>query len=258
MSAAAVIAVAQAEVGYLEKASNAQLDDPTANPGKNNYTKYGAWYDGGSLQAQPWCDMFVSWCAAQAGEAEAVGQFAYVPSHKAFFEKQGRYFSRGSVTPQAGDVVIFRNESHIGLVEWASGGYVHTIEGNTSGGSGLEANGGGVFRKTYALTSSYILGYGRPAYASDASNGSAGTSGTAGTEPTTETEEFAVAKTYQNGSTSEPIYADTGLTNKIGSLNPWESCPCLGIVEGRYLVYYPVDGTDQYKAGFAQYHGGLA
>lgn len=249
MSAAAVIAVAQAEVGYLEKASNAQLDNPTANPGKNNYTKYGAWYDGGSLQAQPWCDIFVSWCAAQAGEAEAVGQFAYVPSHKAFFEQQGRYYSRGSVTPQAGDVVIFRNESHIGLVEWASGGYVHTIEGNTSGGSGLDANGGGVFRKTYALTSSYIMGYGRPAYA-------AGTNTSENTA--TGTEEFAVAKTYQNGSTSEPIYADTGLTNKIGSLNPWESCPCLGIVEGRYLVYYPVDGTDRYKAGFAKYHGGVS
>ena len=35
-----VIDIALAEVNYLEKASNAQLDDPTANAGKKNYTKY--------------------------------------------------------------------------------------------------------------------------------------------------------------------------------------------------------------------------
>lgn len=29
-----------AEVGYLEKASNEQLDDKTANAGKKNFTKY--------------------------------------------------------------------------------------------------------------------------------------------------------------------------------------------------------------------------
>ena len=32
--------IALAEVGYLEKASNAQLDDKTANAGKKNFTKY--------------------------------------------------------------------------------------------------------------------------------------------------------------------------------------------------------------------------
>lgn len=35
-----VITIALAEVGYLEKASNAQLDDKTANAGKKNFTKY--------------------------------------------------------------------------------------------------------------------------------------------------------------------------------------------------------------------------
>lgn len=35
-----VIAIALAEVGYLEKASNEQLDDKTANAGKKNFTKY--------------------------------------------------------------------------------------------------------------------------------------------------------------------------------------------------------------------------
>ena len=35
-----VIDIALGEVGYLEKNSNAQLDDKTANAGNKNYTKY--------------------------------------------------------------------------------------------------------------------------------------------------------------------------------------------------------------------------
>ncbi len=241
MSANRVIAAALGEVGYLEKASNAQLDSKTANAGSNNYTKYGAWY---GMNGQPWCDMFVSWCGEQAGEAEAVGKFAYVPSHKNYFECQGRYHDKRGYTPQPGDVIIFRNESHIGLVEYLSGGYVHTIEGNTSGGSTLVANGGGVHRKAYGLSSSYIMGYGHPAYSGG---------GTITTE-----EEFEVAKTWQNGSTAEPVYADTARNKKIGSLNPWETCDCLGTAGGMYIVRYRVDGTSTYKVGLVQYAGGLA
>ena len=36
-----VIKIAENEVGYLEKRTNAQLDSKTANAGYNNYTKYG-------------------------------------------------------------------------------------------------------------------------------------------------------------------------------------------------------------------------
>ena len=35
-----VLEIALAEVGYLEKKSNNQLDNKTANAGYNNYTKY--------------------------------------------------------------------------------------------------------------------------------------------------------------------------------------------------------------------------
>ena len=35
-----LIQIAEAEVGYLEKASNASLDSDTANAGSANYTKY--------------------------------------------------------------------------------------------------------------------------------------------------------------------------------------------------------------------------
>lgn len=71
-------------------------------------------------------------------------------------------------------------------------------------------------------------------------------------------EEFEMAKTYKNGSTVEPVYSDTNLTNKIGTLNQWEECECLAIVNGRYLVKYKVDGANNYKCGFTKYHGGVA
>ena len=38
-SAKQVIAIAEAEVGYLEKNSNSNLDSKTGNAGYNNYTK---------------------------------------------------------------------------------------------------------------------------------------------------------------------------------------------------------------------------
>ena len=48
-----LIQIANAEVGYLEKSSNSQLDRKTANAGTANYTKY--WRDiKPEYQGQPW------------------------------------------------------------------------------------------------------------------------------------------------------------------------------------------------------------
>ncbi len=64
-------------------------------------------------------------------------------------------------------------------------------------------------------------------------------------------------RVYQNGSTPEPVYSDTNLTKKIGSLNPRERCDCFGIFNGRPMVRYKVDGTNNYKIGFAVWTGGV-
>ena len=40
-TASAFVKIAEAEVGYTEKASNSQLDSKTANVGNKNFTKYG-------------------------------------------------------------------------------------------------------------------------------------------------------------------------------------------------------------------------
>nr|DAV12948.1 MAG TPA: hypothetical protein [Caudoviricetes sp.] len=58
-----LIEVARQEIGYLEKASDAMLEEKTANAGMYNYTKYGHWYGQNGLY---WCQQFVSWCAYQA------------------------------------------------------------------------------------------------------------------------------------------------------------------------------------------------
>lgn len=64
-------------------------------------------------------------------------------------------------------------------------------------------------------------------------------------------------RTYQNGSTSENVYADTDCTIKIGSLNPREKCDCFGIFNNRAMVRYIVTGTNNFKIGFCKWLGGV-
>lgn len=190
-----VIQIAKNEVGYLEKKSNSQLDHPTANAGKNNYTKYNRDYEAwdepdlkeipnGSVNMQ-WCAAFVSWIFVMAyGLAAAIrllcgGLHCYTPTGASRFKKAGRYIKRGEGKPKPGDVVFFYSKSkgrigHVGLVYKVTSSRVYTIEGNTSAGSTLITNGGGVAYKSYSMTSTYIDGYGRPDYeAVEAGSGAA-------------------------------------------------------------------------------------
>lgn len=145
----ALIATARAEVGYLEKKSNSQLDDKTANAGYNNYTKY--WRDVyPQYQAQAWCAAFISWCMMKTFGLDTAKKllkhwpYVYCPTLGNLFTKYAN--------PQKGDIVIFyRNGTfaHTGLVTKVEGDVFYTIEGNTSGGSDIVANGGGVCSKYY-------------------------------------------------------------------------------------------------------------
>ena len=64
-------------------------------------------------------------------------------------------------------------------------------------------------------------------------------------------------RTYQNGSTSEIVYADTNCTKRIGSLDPRERCDCFGIFNDRAMVRYRVNGTNNFKIGFCKWLGGV-
>lgn len=144
-----VILIAKNEIGYLEKKNDSQLDSKTANAGENNYTKY--WRDiKPSYQGQPWCAAFVSWCFMEAfGQEKAKKLLKHWPY--VYCPTMADLFTLNS-NPKVGDIVIFyRNGTftHTGIVIKVSGDRFWTVEGNTSGGSTIIANGGGVCQKSY-------------------------------------------------------------------------------------------------------------
>lgn len=172
-----VIAAARAEVGYMEKRTNAQLEDKTANAGAGNWTKYAAYLDclgvyNGRKNGYAWCDVFVDWClittfgleTAMKMTGQPMGKYgAGCTSSANYYQSVGRFHKDG---PQPGDQIFFSNASggmaHTGLVVEVQGGRVYTIEGNTSSAAGVVANGGMVAEKSYSLNYSRIGGYGRP------------------------------------------------------------------------------------------------
>lgn len=176
-----VIAIAEAEVGYLEKRNSSNLDSKTGNAGSNNYTKYWRDVKQSGYQGQPWCQCFVDWCFMKAfGEKTAKkllhqenGWTFYTPDGANRFKNNNQWHS----TPKVGDIIYFKNSSricHVGIVRAVDNNYVYTYEGNTSSGTAVVANGGGVFKKYYSRSNSRIAGYGRPKYDAGSSKSSSG------------------------------------------------------------------------------------
>lgn len=64
-----------------------------------------------------------------------------------------------------------------------------------------------------------------------------------------------MARVYKNGSTVETVYQDSNCTVKIGTLNKYEQCTCIGETNGVYIVEYNIDGTNNKKVGYVKYHG---
>jgi hypothetical protein len=69
--------------------------------------------------------------------------------------------------PKRGDIVIFYRHgtfAHTGIVTKVDGDRFETVEGNTSGGSTIIANGGGVCKKSYYNSNLPGTKFCRPAY----------------------------------------------------------------------------------------------
>lgn len=166
-----LIAIAAAEVGYKEKKTNSQLDDPKANAGDKNWTKYArdlhnAGYYNGNKNGYAWCDVFVDHCfwvlcgkdAKKAQEIECqTGNLGAGCKYSAgYYEKQGRLYKSD---PKPGDQIFFRNSagsiSHTGIIESVDGKTIHTIEGNTNNE---------VKRMTRKIGDGYTYAFGRPKY----------------------------------------------------------------------------------------------
>lgn len=138
----------------------------------NNITKY--WSDlirwhkaASSYQGQPWCAAFEQWNLYRFGMWFPADYPFYVPSLRSAAISRGAY----STTPRPGELAFFRfgytTEVHTGFVEKVlDSTHIQTIEGNTSSGtSGSQNNGGGVYRRI-RRSDWGVAGYGRPAYAS--------------------------------------------------------------------------------------------
>ena len=182
-NAQAVINIALSEDGYLEKSSAAYkknkniIYEKTKGAGSDNYTKYGKemhdLYPTVMDFPAYWCDCFVDWCFYKAygvsgAKALLGGNFDdYTVNSKALYVAKGAYIKRGEGIPKKGDQIFFNNGTrvcHTGIVYDVDKTYVYTVEGNTSVGSAVVANGGGVSKKKYALNYNKIDGYGRPPY----------------------------------------------------------------------------------------------
>ena len=152
--AADIVGVARTQIGYKQVGG----------------TKYGYWYNKIFVN-QPWCAMFVSWCADQAEVSQAI-----LPKHAScsawvkWFQSQGQWhdsqYYGGKYTPQMGDVVFYRNSGssavsdHTGVVVGTNGSYLHVIEGNSTNASVCEFK----TNSSRMLKSSYVIGYGTPKY----------------------------------------------------------------------------------------------
>ena len=164
--------IAEAEIGYHEKASNSNLDSKTANSGKGNYTKYSrdlhkAGYYNGNKQGFDWCDQFVDWCFFKlCGKNKDKAEYLECQTGKygagcgyslKYYKAAGRFDGN----PKVGDQIFFKytddnsTADHTGIVVRVTDGLIETIEGNS---------GGEVKRKCYQRTDKTIIGYGHPRY----------------------------------------------------------------------------------------------
>lgn len=176
-----MIDIARAEVGYCEKETYDQLDDPIANAGDKNYTKYQrdlakVSYFNSSKKGVAWCAVFAAWPFYQAFGKSAALKLLCQPSKgnagagcssaMNYFKNKGQFHDK----PEVGDLIFFESSSdpgessHVGIVYKTSLLTVYTVEGNTSSGKSIVENGGAVCEKKYAKSNGRILGYGRPNY----------------------------------------------------------------------------------------------
>lgn len=163
-----LISIAESQVGYMGKKTNASLDEVKSNPG-GKYNKYardldklGSFYNG-SKNGYDWCDVFVDWCFVKAFGVETALKLLCQPLRSCgagtgyslrYYEAQGRRVS----TPLPGDQIFFgdaKSTWHTGIVTKVSDGMVYTVEGNAGTPSAVRAC-------YYKLNTPQIKGYGRP------------------------------------------------------------------------------------------------
>lgn len=137
-----LLEIARGELGYKE--------------GTNNNTKYGEAY---GLNYNPWCQMFVWWCAQQAGIGEdIIPKTAACPTAYKWHKDRSQVISVYEAKP--GDIIFYqwnnsRNADHVGIIEVVNGDMITAIEGNKNDA---------VERRNINKNNNCIFGICRPAY----------------------------------------------------------------------------------------------
>ncbi len=154
----ALVNMAKSQVGTSERSVNS--DD----------IFYNDWYYGRRVNNSsgwyPWCAVFVSWCANQAGITDRV-----IPKTASTRVMKDGLISRGGIAhaktsgyvPIHGDIIFFGNnaDQHVGIVDYTSGNTVYYIDGNNTSTTPHS-----VRRSSCSLTNGNIWGYVTPAYES--------------------------------------------------------------------------------------------
>lgn len=229
-----LVKIAEAEIGYKEKATNSQLDSKTANAGSNNYTKYGrdlyaAGYYNGNKNGIAWCDQFYDWCVYQlAGKNKKIAEGIQYQTGDCgagckysaqYYRKAGKFFTS---KPQVGDQIFFGKvgaETHTGMVVEVDATTIKTIEGNS---------GNMVKKLIYNINNSNIAGYGRP----NLKYNIATTTTPVNKTPTTSVGKLIIpTPVYKNGAqinlNNVPLYKDSSTTKvssrKTGKFYIWST-----------------------------------
>lgn len=134
--------------------------------GSNNWSKYAEdsrlqQLYGWNAQNQPWCDLFTDEAFITCFGLQRAAAMTYQPIGAGsaacrfsaqFFKNNGAWYQ----LPEVGDVIFFFYDgdiNHQGIVVKVESGIVKTVEGNSSDM---------VARRSYAIGSAQIAGYGRP------------------------------------------------------------------------------------------------
>lgn len=177
-----VLALLESQVGYHEKASNANLKDFDYNAGSGNFTKFAKelddihyWNLGNSNKnGYEWCAAFCNWiiwmCSGK--DVDKTKEVLCIPKNeenlaagveflRTYFRAVGRYDAK----PQVGDLVLFHTTGgsnaagasvdHVGMAIRISDTELETIEGNSQNM---------VRHVIYSRSDGNIMGYCHPRY----------------------------------------------------------------------------------------------
>ncbi len=158
-----LVSVAKSQVGIKERSSGS--DDIC----------YNDWFYGRRVNNEPgkvqypWCAVFVSWCAEQAGIPQnIIPKTASTNTMKEVLVRAGGdpHLKGSGYIPQRGDIIFFGPDAsqHVGIVEYSSQNRVYYIDGNNT-----QTNPHGVHYSNCSLSYSSLWGFVTPKYAGQSS-----------------------------------------------------------------------------------------